>query len=374
MSEIIIDYELITKPLEGENPCGFNIRTSESPFLEQYLKLKSIRSSLRKEERIKAETDGMAAYNYSGWHEVISIANGILVKYSKDIEIAVWLLEGLTRVEGMDGLKNSLNIIYLLLKDYDLKVLDPELSDSDNFDTIEDLLLPILMLNGRYEVGTIIAPLYFCPFIHTLDGQIYNGWAIKKILEGDNPNKLHPEVTKGLILESEIMKKIISDIDLEKFLQMEATLGAVIENFKNLNSLLTEKFERNAPNLSNIDGVLKYYQNVVVNLSKLLKTSEAVTTIDKSEQNTKISTASSLSLDNIDFSTINKNQALGLLEELIKFFRDKESHSPVAYLLARALSWSKAPLPEILCDLIPDDEQRAEYCRFSGVPFMSKGK
>jgi type VI secretion system protein ImpA len=372
--ETIIDHDRIINPLDGANPCGVNIREGDDLTLGRYKELKSIRSSLRKEERIRAETGSALTSNNKEWGEVLSLANEILTKYSKDIEVAVWLLEGLTRVEGIRGLGDGLHIIYSLIKNYDLSMLYPKAAEGYDSEEADDLLLPILMLNGRYEAGTIIAPIYFCPLIYTLSGESYSGWEIKKILEENNSTKSHQEVTQKMILESKVIKDIIADIDTEKFLQIQQNLLAAVENFKNLNLLLTEKFESNAPNLSNIDSVLKYCHNLVANLCKVVKSDEKKSTpTNAPELNEKVYVGASLDLQNIDSISINKQEAVKLLEILIKFFKENESHSPISYLLSRALNWSISPLPEILCDLIPDDKRREEYCRFSGVPFIRKG-
>jgi len=374
MSEAMIDHDQIIRPLDGENPCGLNLREGDDLSLGQYINLKTIRSSLRKEERIRMEADSSLTLDNEGWREVISLAGNILSRYSKDIEVAVWLLEGLTRVEGIKGLGDGLHILYSLMKNYDQSMLYPRVAEGYDTEEADDLLLPILMLNGRYETGTIIAPIYFCPLIYTLSGESYSSWEIKKILEENVSTKTHQEVTKGMILASEVIKNIIADIDIEKFLQTQQILSTTVENFKKFNLLLTEKFGRNAPNLSNIDNVLKYCNSLVTNLSKIVKASEEKSTSTvNSEISEKVPAGSSLNLSNIDSVAINKQEALQLLEVLIKFFKETESHSPVSYLLSRALNWSTSPLPEILCDLIPDDERRAEYCRFSGVPFIRKG-
>jgi len=270
----MINRDQIISPLDGENPCGFNIREGDDLSVKQYRELKSIRSSLRKEERIGAEAYGTLTSNNEGWAKVISLASEILTNSSKDIEVAVWLLEGLTRVEGIKGLGDGLHIVCSLIQNYDLNMLYPKATDGHDSEEADDLILPILMLNGRYETGTIIAPIYFCPLIYTLSGESYSGWEIKKILEENNSTKAHQEITQKTLLESEVIKNIIADIDTEKFLQIQETLLIVVENFKNLNLLLTEKFERNAPNLSNIDNVLKYCHNLVANLSKIVKADE----------------------------------------------------------------------------------------------------
>lgn len=369
----MIDYDRIIKPLNSDNRGGVDLR-EDSNLSEFYFNLKSLRSSLRREERRRIEIDGTLTTSNSGWQEVISLASNILINHSKDVEVAIWLLEGLTRVEGIQGLKIGLDILYYFLKEYEIRELNPKINNEDEDDGIDNILLPIVMLSGRYEVGTIIAPIYFCCLIQTLDGNSYSGWELKKILQSANPNQLNHEVTKENLLGSDTMQAILSTINFEKFLQLQNTLEQGIESFKKLNSLLTERFERNAPNLDNLGNVLKYCHSLMTNIAMIVKNDKeefcaqeigaSIEQLGKSNTN--------FELNNLDHTNIDKEQALQLLEMLVKFFRAIESHSPVSYLLSRALNWSKLSLPEILCDIIPDDAMRTEYCKFSGVPFLYK--
>jgi len=369
----MIDYNQITKPLNSDHKGGVDLRVDNN-LLEHYLNLKSLRSSLRREERKRIEVDGILVTNNNGWQEIISLATNILVNHSKDIEVAIWLLEGLTRVEGIQGLKIGLDILYYFLKEYELGELNPKINNEDEDSGIDNILLPIVMLSGKYEVGTIIAPIYFCCLIQTLDGNSYNGWELKKILQGNNPNQLNQEITKENLLESETIQTILSTINLENFLQLQDTLEQGVESFKKLNALLTEKFERNAPNLDNLNNVLKYCHSLVTNIAMIVKKEEAESGVPEISSATEKAGKpnTNFELHNLDHTALDKQLALQLLEVLIKFFRTTESHSPVSYLLSRALNWYKLSLPEILCDIIPDDGMRLEYCKFSGVPFLHK--
>jgi type VI secretion system protein ImpA len=364
----MIDYDQIITPINGVNPCGVDVR-QDSNLSEKYLALRDLRSSLRKEERRRLETDGVLAPDQNSWQKIIHIANNILVHSSKDIELSIWLLEGMTRVEGINGLKISLDIICNFLEQYDLKELHPQQDAED--DEMDNILAPIILLSGRYEAGTLIAPIYFCPVIQTMDGTVYSGWDVKKILQDDTHHSGNKELTKECIIKSEVMRGIILDIDIAHFSKLKSSLTEGIESFKKFNSLLTEKFGRQAPNLDNIKEVLNYCYNLVSYISKFLQDNSVASSDQKNSINeNKPQKNSKLELGILDYTMLDKESASQLIEVLIKFFSTSEPHSPIAASLSRTLKWSKSSLPEILCDLIPDDDARSEYCSISGIPFI----
>jgi type VI secretion system protein ImpA len=374
----MINYEQIISPFHDQNPCGLDLR-EEAELSSKYLNLKSVRSSLRKEERtaFEASETKTLIINKDGWIQVTFMADEILSNDSKDIEVAVWMLEGLVRIQGIVGLKIGFDILSSLLKNYELLSLNPRIIDIQDVDQVEDFLLPITMLNGRYETGTIIAPIYFCPLISTLDGHSYNGWELKNILEEQKLIKNNNNIiSKEALLESDTIRTIVASLNKEEFIKEKDNLDQTMKSFKEFNLLLSEKFHSNAPSLNNIDKVLGYCYSLVKGIYQIAfedtKTAnlinDDVALLEKKQESTDLD----LDLNSIDYAGINKAKALQLIEILIRFFENSEPHSPVSYLLSRVLRWSQLTLPEILPDLIPNQEERLNFCKFSGVPFINE--
>lgn len=366
----MIDYDKIISPFNGPDICGPDLREDDKLSIK-YSDIKSLRSSLRRAERGTLEADGNTdiSGNNDGWTRIISLTKDILANDSKDFEVAIWLLEGLVRVRGFDGFKIGLDIIFELLNNYDLTALNPKITDLQDFEQIEDFLLPITMLNGRYELGTIISAIYFCPLIPTSDNNFHNAWELKKILEDEVGGQ---NITKAMLLEAESMRSIIFSINNEEFAKLRTCFIDSIDSFAKLNALLSKKFASAAPSLVNIDKVLQYCNSLIVNIHKIItdnQKSSAVATDDAIETS-KPNNGNILDLSLLENTSLDKEQALQLMKLLIKFFEANEMHSPVPYLLSRALHWSQSKLPEILCDIIPDEDQRMSYCEFSGVPFI----
>ena len=51
-------------------------------------------------------------------------------------------------------------------------------------------------------------------------------------------------------------------------------------------------------------------------------------------------------------------EALGRLREIADFLKQQEPHSPVSYLISRAITWSEMPFEKLLLELVTDDTAR----------------
>ena len=67
-------------------------------------------------------------------------------------------------------------------------------------------------------------------------------------------------------------------------------------------------------------------------------------------------------------SLASKEAALRALGEIAGFFRRTEPHSPVAYLLERAVLWANMPLEQFLAELIRDESTLSSIRERIGLP------
>ena len=56
------------------------------------------------------------------------------------------------------------------------------------------------------------------------------------------------------------------------------------------------------------------------------------------------------------------------LNDIAAFFRRTEPHSPVAYLLERAVTWANMPLEQFLAELIRDESTLSSIRERVGLP------
>jgi type VI secretion system protein ImpA len=67
-----------------------------------------------------------------------------------------------------------------------------------------------------------------------------------------------------------------------------------------------------------------------------------------------------------------RDEALSALLKVASYFRRTEPHSPLSYSLEQAVRWGKMPLPDLLMELVRNDEVREEMFRRMGIQEKSK--
>ena len=55
------------------------------------------------------------------------------------------------------------------------------------------------------------------------------------------------------------------------------------------------------------------------------------------------------------------------LHLISEFFKKTEPHSPISYILSKAVKWGNMPLNELIGELIPDTASREYYSSLTGV-------
>src|SRR5690606_13204419 len=117
----VVDVESILTPIEGESPSGESLR---------YEGTYDLLIEARRQEDTLNQGAWQTDVKMCDHAEVIRIAVPALQTKSKDLQIAVWLAESLTKENGLVGLRDSLRMLSGL-QDGFWETLHPEIEDGD---------------------------------------------------------------------------------------------------------------------------------------------------------------------------------------------------------------------------------------------------
>ncbi len=102
--KITVDIDGILTPIPGDNPAGENLRYTQT--------WEAIEEARKADDQLaKGDWKAKGELKTSDWFKVIDLSIDALTNKSKDLQIAVWLLEALLQKEGYDGLLVGLKII-----------------------------------------------------------------------------------------------------------------------------------------------------------------------------------------------------------------------------------------------------------------------
>jgi|SRR5690625_2453443 len=362
----IIDLERLLAPISEESPAGDDIRRDSSPT-STYQTIKAARSGARAAER-KSVHDGDTQEADQYWREVLELAPEILATQSKDLEIASWYTEALLRRYGFQGLRDAFQLLHEMVDRF-WDGLHP-MPDEDGLET---RTAPLAGLNGEGAEGVLIAPIRKVPITEGQPPGPFSYWQYQQALEiekvSDEETRLSKRDNLGFDLED--IEKAVNESTDEFFLNQREDLEQCLEYFKACGQLLDEHCgAHDAPPTRNIIDILEECQGAIKHIGKdkYAGLDGAAHNAVADEQPTDDSGNGAAPVQsNAPKAGMDRDYALRQLKEISEFFRKTEPHSPISYVLQKAVKWGNMSLDQLIMELIPDSSSRAHFSELTGV-------
>ncbi|WP_370981166.1 type VI secretion system protein TssA [Agaribacterium sp. ZY112] len=376
----VIDLDALAAPISDEAPQGTDIRADRSPTSDYYT-IKDARNSARAAERA-AMFDDDEADLLTPWGIVLEVAPKILKGTSKDLEVACWYLEGLIRYEGIAGLRDGLVLIKRLVEEH-WEGLYPEPDE----DGIETKVAPLTGLNGDGGDGTLMTPVRNVAITNEGDYGEFSFWQFQQARDADRIEDEDEKAARNDVLgySLKIINDTVAETDLQTCKDIIATLEESLEAYKDTNNMLREHCKHEAPPSTNIANLLDEVQRTARFLYKdKLEAAEAAEqaaeqaaeaeqqATDEAVQATEgAATVTTQVIQQVAAGTVgpitNREDALKRLEDVAKYFRQYEPHTPISPGLERIIGWGRMTVSELMMELLPDDQARGLYSQLTGV-------
>ena len=370
----VIDIDNLVAPINDDTPQGVDIREDRSPTSDYYT-IKDARNNARATER-SAVFGGEEADLITPWVTVCDVASRILSSSSKDLEVASWYLEGLIRLNGASGLRDGLLLINHLVKDH----WDGLFPRPDE-DGIETLVSCLTGLNGDGGDGTLLTPLRNVEITNDVGFGAFTFWQYQQARDAD---RIEDEDRKAERVESlgyslETINNTVTQTDLTTCQNFIATLEECSATFKDTSAKLREQCAADAPPSSKISELLDeivrttrfLYKEKVQAAEEAAAADEAATAeADSAEDGVSESVTSGNVIHMKQAAAgpiVSREDALKRLEEVAKYFRQYEPHTPIAPGLERLVSWGRMTVSELMMELIPDSTARSLFSQFTGA-------
>jgi type VI secretion system protein ImpA len=352
----VIDIPALLAPIAGDNPAGKNLQYSELHD--------EIREARRAEDNLeqgqwKRETKA------AEWHKVAALAGEALASRSKDLQIGAWLNEALVKIHGFAGLRDGLKLIRGLHERY-WESLYPEIDEGD----LEARANSLTWMDR--QVGLAVKEV---PVTESLTGANYSFLQWQDTKNYDIPEKTDDldsddlDRISHLKSQAEEEGKITSEqwrgarnaTRRAFYEQTHALLGECWAEFVALDQLIDAKYERQSPGLSALKKSLDEVRSLIdktVKEKRLLEPDPAGVGAPAPARSDAAPTGPAQG----GFAVAvrggpirSRQEALAWLVEAASYFRRTEPHSPVSYLVQRAVKWGQMPLESWLQDVIKND-------------------
>lgn len=389
----LMDLEQLLAPIDDDKGVGPDLREERTA---EYTDLRQTRRDATKAEKDAAIDPERHADAYSHWKSISRLAPTILSKQSKDLEVAASYTEALIRLEGLDGLLAGSQLINALVEKYwqDLYPLP------DDEDGLETRMKPLIGIFGGDREGTLkqaVSQLALVPEGNGNDNiETFCLWHYDSAVQAsriEDPNKRAERSARlGYTLddiEKAVAKTPASFFEnlIQSADELKAVLNALSQQFNTLSSEYRKLDPKEVdedlrilpiPSINQIKTVVEEnYISAIKHLAKshLEKAAEPEPLAEPEEAPSASSEASASTVAAPSQGAIKVSQealmtrenALAQLEEVAKYFRETEPHTPIAGALDRVVRWGKMPLENLMFELLPNDAARQAYSQLTGV-------
>ncbi|CAN5149297.1 type VI secretion system protein TssA [soil metagenome] len=349
----VIDLEAILSPISEENPSGESMR---------YSGLYDEINEARRADEDVAQGAWKTDLKVADFHKVIELAKPALEKETKDLQIAAWFSEALVKEYGLTGLRDSLKMVSGL-QDKFWETMFPEVDEGDQ----EGRANAIAWMDAQTAFAIKETAI--------TQGEKYNLLDFEDSKRFDFPDNLDAlpsadqEKYQKLKAQAETERRVTADLWRKAksesrrvfYEEISFTIEECWAEYNELNRLIEEKFDRNqAPGLGELK---KSLDTVQIQVQKLLEEKRAeepdeIEEIDEGGDGgseTGSADQSGAAVSSVGGAIQNRKDALRKLSALADFFQKTEPHSPVSYLIQRAVKWGNMPLETWLQDVIKDE-------------------
>jgi type VI secretion system protein ImpA len=356
--EEAINMEAMIRPFEGANPSGANIRQDASPS-SLYYAIKAARQSARAAERNSVFDEGNSEAD-GHWRKILDLAPDILVNHAKDLEVASWYVEALVRCYGFAGLREGFALVRGLIDGFWDSIYP--LPDEDGMIT---RVAPLAGLNGEGAEGVLVAPIRNVPITEGMAPGPFSLWHYQQARDAQ---KISDEQARRQKIEKlgftvADIEKAVNESSESFYVGCRDNIRSCLATYRDIDRALSERCGTSqAPPSSNITGVLEECLNTVNHIAqhKLPPEPDPIAeTAEGAAGGTGAATASG--------PIKSRDQAFRQLRNIANFFRQTEPHSPISYVLDKAVKWGGMPLNELIAELIPDSNSREHYMTLTGV-------
>jgi type VI secretion system protein ImpA len=342
----VIDLTALLAAIPGENPSGESLQYS-APYDE-------IREARRADDTLN-QGDWQREPKLAEWHKVIDVSTDALTNKTKDLQIAAWMTEAMVHEYGFVGLRDGLKLLRGLHDSYwdtfypaidgtDLEARGNALSGLDK--NVEIPLKSLVITNSSGQDLNYIQWEDSTKFdipenIESLEAAAYErATQLKQQAEAEGK-------TTG-----EMWRKAKDSSRRAFYENLNLVLNECWNEFQLLDGVMDQRFGNQTPGLGTIKKTLEAIRSVVDKLVKEKRILEPDPIPVAEGEQASGATGSGVGGSGGPIST--RADALRRLAEVAEYYQRAEPHSPVAYLVQRAIKWGQMPLEVWLEDVIKD--------------------
>ncbi len=368
--------EALLAPIPGDDPCGESLRY-EGTF-------DAVRESRRDEDPNLPQGVWETDVKRADWRQVARLCETALAEKSKDLHLALWLTEAWTHLEGLRGFRRGIDLTASLCEEY-WRDIHPRIDDDGDLDY---RLGPLRWASDQFP---ILLRLVAISRPDSGDAQPMRLKDWEDVLRLENLHQRDPKAAKREQTRYATRAQFEASIEftpVDYYIDLVPVAEACKGEIERLDLFMEEYCPKDAPSLMRIRAVLDDIETRARNWMEQKGGSLPGDVEDVPEEpETPVREEETGAMAEIDKPAPaatgtgtgggpiqSRAEAYKRLAEAADYLIRSEPHSPVPYLVRRAVAWGNMSFGELLVELVEAGGDHQRVLRLLGLDAVGKKK
>ena len=340
-------------------------------------RIDAIVAARQEDDPLLAQGNWVTELKVADWDFVKNQCAELLSDTSKDMKLALWYVDALSHTDHLAGISQGLSLLQALNDEYWLTMYPPLDGEEDSMDIRAGLL--------SWFVKALMDDIKQLSLADTkLESYDYNYYLTARDHDKQRQQNPDSETSNQLTLSDYNHAIKNSNETWQKALM--SNLNKVTEQWQALTDQLNDLMGMDAPVFApvtdllmalkqHLHPLLPEYADTTNSISQegVADTVNSTDDHESTKSNGNKSLASTKNVTLTDFNPSNRDhqsnrqQALKLLAQIQEYFATNEPHSPVTFLLGRAIDWADMPLDQWLAHIIKNEDQLSMISDMVGI-------
>lgn len=340
-------------------------------------RIDAIVAARQEDDPLLAQGNWVTELKVADWDFVKNQCAELLSDTSKDMKLALWYVDALSHTDHLAGISQGLSLLQALNDEYWLTMYPPLDGEEDSMDIRAGLL--------SWFVKALTDDIKQLSLADTkLESYDYNYYLTAR--DHDKQRQQNPDSETSNQLTLSDYNHAIKNSSEAWQKALMSNLNKVTEQWQDLTDQLNDLMGMDAPVFAPVtDLLVALTQHLRPLIPEYADTTNSIsqegvadtvgsegdnesTMLDgnKSLASTKNVILTDFNPSNRDHQS-NRRQALKLLAQIQEYFATNEPHSPVTFLLGRAIDWADMPLDQWLAHIIKNEDQLSMISDMVGI-------
>lgn len=340
-------------------------------------RIDAIVAARQEDDPLLAQGNWVTELKVADWDFVKNQCAELLSHTSKDMKLALWYVDALSHTDHLAGISQGLSLLQTLNDDYWLTMYPPLDGEEESMDIRAGLL--------SWFVKALTDDIKQLSLADTkVESYNYNYYLTAR--DHDKQRQKNPDSETSNQLTLSDYNHAIKNSSKAWQKALMSNLNKVTEQWQALTDQLNDLMGMDAPVFAPVtDLLMALKQHLHPLLPEYADTTNSISqegvadTVNstddhestKSDGNKSLASTKNVTLTDFNPSNrdhqSNRRQALKLLAQIQEYFATNEPHSPVTFLLGRAIDWADMPLDQWLAHIIKNEDQLSMISDMVGI-------